>query len=498
MDLTEYKNRKNAKSEIDAINEAERLSPTEKYFRKVDLFATTDGQLNLLNRWQNLHYTREAREGEILRILIHNFPHDIRIFNDVMSKHLPWGSQWISGINHTFDTLLTRDMFNQNFFSLRHTKSFGVQSDDTYIKWMVSNGKKGQQIHAVQGVPATSFKEIYEILTNPINANLYRKLYIPKSITGKPGRPVEDGTFIEFTMKKMPIMMIRGKDPFRNEDRAMQNCYAMVGLQKPDKDKQSVSQWIVDVKKTFKKTLTTWGFDVKYQSITPCSLEYWMKEIERREFSNQLILGAARTRKRIFKASTRLQLRSNGSYRFYSDDLENNDEGWLPDPMQIKELVDIMPDETNALTENNNSNFDKVWDDILFENEVLEAKGIKLTPEEKMDRWHNGTRRENIKACSEDKLKEYRKICKAKGYDAEVRIINAELKARKSAITESVSYDNLTQNGYIWMNKVVTNLNSCRNLLDAVIYNNGLVDEDKDDDIKEIYNDICKILDKIS
>ena len=168
------------------------------------------------------------------------------------------------------------------------------------------------------------------------------------------------------------------------------------------------------------------------------------------------------------------------------------------DEFQIKELVDIMPDETNALTESNNSNFDKVWDDILFENEVLEAKGIKLTPEEKMDRWHNGIRRENIKACSEDKLKEYRKICKAKGYDAEVRIINAELKARKSAITESVSYDNLTQNGYIWMNKVVTNLNSCRNLLDAVMYNNGLVDEDKDDDIREIYNDICKILDKIS
>ena len=43
---------------------------------------------------------------------------------------------------------------------------------------------------------------------------------------------------------------------------------------------------------------------------------------------------------------------------------------------------------------------------------LLEAKA--LTPEEKMDRWHNGTRKENNKACNIDKLKKYRKICRAK------------------------------------------------------------------------------------
>ena len=60
---------------------------------------------------------------------------------------------------------------------------------------------------------------------------------------------------------------------------------------------------------------------------------------------------------------------------------------------------------------------------------LFEAKA--LTPEEKMDRWHNGTRKENIKACNIDKLKEYRKICRAKGYTEQVKIINAELKRRK-------------------------------------------------------------------
>lgn len=67
---------------------------------------------------------------------------------------------------------------------------------------------------------------------------------------------------------------------------------------------------------------------------------------------------------------------------------------------------------------------------------LFEAKA--LTPEEKMDRWHNGTRKENIKACNIDKLNEYRKICRAKGYTEQVKIINAELKRRKDeGINES-------------------------------------------------------------
>jgi addiction module RelB/DinJ family antitoxin len=63
-------------------------------------------------------------------------------------------------------------------------------------------------------------------------------------------------------------------------------------------------------------------------------------------------------------------------------------------------------------------------------------EGKALTSEEKMDRWHNGSRKENIKACSEEKLKEYRKICRAKGYAEEAKQINAELRARKS-VSES-------------------------------------------------------------
>lgn len=72
-------------------------------------------------------------------------------------------------------------------------------------------------------------------------------------------------------------------------------------------------------------------------------------------------------------------------------------------------------------------------------------EGKALTSEEKMDRWHNGSRKENIKACSDEKLKEYRKICRAKGYAEEVKQINAELRARKS-VSESFVFEAKSDN----------------------------------------------------
>lgn len=61
-----------------------------------------------------------------------------------------------------------------------------------------------------------------------------------------------------------------------------------------------------------------------------------------------------------------------------------------------------------------------------------------LTPEEKMDAWHNGSRGFNIKAASAGKLRSNLKICKDKGYDSEVAQIRAELKSRKLKVKESI------------------------------------------------------------
>jgi len=59
-----------------------------------------------------------------------------------------------------------------------------------------------------------------------------------------------------------------------------------------------------------------------------------------------------------------------------------------------------------------------------------EEKEKELTPEEKMDAWHNGERKENIKACFADKLKMYRDICKKKGYKKEEAELQKEIDKR--------------------------------------------------------------------
>ena len=68
--------------------------------------------------------------------------------------------------------------------------------------------------------------------------------------------------------------------------------------------------------------------------------------------------------------------------------------------------------------------------------QALNEAADDLTPGEKMDAWHEGKRKENIKACDADKLRQYKAICKAKGYDAEVAAIDAEIESR--GLKESV------------------------------------------------------------
>ena len=76
--------------------------------------------------------------------------------------------------------------------------------------------------------------------------------------------------------------------------------------------------------------------------------------------------------------------------------------------------------------------------------QALNEDSDELTPGEKMDAWHNGERKENIKACDADKLKKYKAICKAKGYDAEVAAIQAEIDKR--SLKESLNPEQYLEN----------------------------------------------------
>lgn len=59
-------------------------------------------------------------------------------------------------------------------------------------------------------------------------------------------------------------------------------------------------------------------------------------------------------------------------------------------------------------------------------------KGSVNAPEAetKMTAWHNGERKQNVKACSDAKLKAYYKICKRLGYEDEANKLKAEADSR--------------------------------------------------------------------
>lgn len=69
---------------------------------------------------------------------------------------------------------------------------------------------------------------------------------------------------------------------------------------------------------------------------------------------------------------------------------------------------------------------------------AVKTKTIK-GGQEKMDAWHNGTRKQNLKTCSDDKLKAYYKICIDSGYDEEAEKLRSEADSRGLKLNESIS-----------------------------------------------------------
>lgn len=76
-------------------------------------------------------------------------------------------------------------------------------------------------------------------------------------------------------------------------------------------------------------------------------------------------------------------------------------------------------------------------DITIFIQEAL-SNTAKKEAEGKMDAWHNGTRKQNIKSCSNEKLIMNYGICMAKGYEKEAAELKAEMDKRNIKIDESL------------------------------------------------------------
>lgn len=125
----------------------------------------------------------------------------------------------------------------------------------------------------------------------------------------------------------------------------------------------------------------------------------------------------------------------------YVDDIGQYHIAWDDSKIEGASGLAVIPSEDSfeILDESKAASYNRA---SLFE-------GKALSSEEKMDRWHDGKRKENIAACSDEKLAEYLKICRAKGYTEQVKIITAERKKRKGAKPVNESFDNNKLNALI-------------------------------------------------
>ena len=98
--------------------------------------------------------------------------------------------------------------------------------------------------------------------------------------------------------------------------------------------------------------------------------------------------------------------------------------------VDIDEAYDLFWEWADGLEEDS---FRPHYSEGLQEKAILESS---LTAEEKVDAWHNGTRRENYKAAGIPKLQAFLEIAKRKGYNEIVDILEGEL-AKRGAATPS-------------------------------------------------------------
>lgn len=124
------------------------------------------------------------------------------------------------------------------------------------------------------------------------------------------------------------------------------------------------------------------------------------------------------------------------------------------------------------MKKNNKEIYNRIMESVAREvKKALNEEEKELTPGEKMDAWHNGERDENIKACGADKLKKYKAICKAKGYDAEVAAIQAEIDKRGLKESKIFEGEELNHNFGTEFDEVIEHVK------------NGTVDAEKDSEV---------------
>lgn len=316
---------------------------TDNYLKKIDLLGDQDGCFHYMdfNHWSALSLNR--RNAMLSTLVGFDYPFTETLLDSVMSQKLRWGGRWVEGLNKEFGTTLTREDYLKaiGVFSVPRgmTKEERGRRELRYIEELTPTRTQKTGKYVKNAMYTTNFEGLYKLITAPVNEEIFRGKYKVKALSGRRGRPWGN-TYIEFNMKQLPVTMLRSKDGNQtySEDEAPVYCICGTERLKPTATQKDKIEYYTQIKKFMHRYS-----EIPYPKMTPCSLDYWMENIERRFKTDRNEMTDSARMFGLFQRTSVLQIRDDGQYRFYREG--QGEEGWSPDPCYDTELINCIDDD---------------------------------------------------------------------------------------------------------------------------------------------------------
>lgn len=323
------------------------------WLRKRDLLSNQDSRFRYMTVWKWNNLPLAERNRKLLMLVTFNFiTHDSSgnytsepgWFFGAM-RNTVWKDLWIEGLNSEFETTLTKDDYREALKYYSHPRKMDNRDmavrESSNIKQLTPTKRQISGKYVKNARYSTCFRELYNVIVDPLNAAVYKGRYKQKALSGLRGRPREGQTYIEFNMDKLPITMLRSKDGNKtySEDEPLVYCISGADKLKPNATFDDKIDYYTQIKKFVHRYS-----NIPYAKMTPCSLDYWMKNISRRFKSDRKRQEMKALRFDLFQKTSILQLKEDGEFRFWQNGMTDK-EGWQPDPCLDYELVQCVEDD---------------------------------------------------------------------------------------------------------------------------------------------------------
>lgn len=322
------------------------------WVKKRDMLSDPDSRYRYITYWHWDSMPVVERNRRLLQLVTFNFGvydqnNNLRREPGVflgMMRGTVWGEHWVEGLNSEFGTSLTKEDYREavQYYSrpLRYDNRDMKRIESMNIKNLTPTAWQRTGKYVKNASYSSCFRELYGVITDPLNSAIYKGKYKQKALSGLRGRPSAGQTYIEFNMQKLPITMVRSKDGNRtyNEDEPLVYCISgAVGL-KPTATYDEKVDYYTQIKKFLRRYS-----NIPYLKMSPCSLDYWMKNIPRRFMTDRKRQNTKAEVFDMFQKTSVLQLREDGQFRFYQNGM-TDEEGWLEDPCLNYEWVEAIDD----------------------------------------------------------------------------------------------------------------------------------------------------------